>query len=66
MAQNMVKQQPHQHDNKMEFELDDWVFLRLQPYKQMSLKKQKKGNKLTQNIISPIRFCKGLEVLLTN
>jgi hypothetical protein len=41
-----MKQKADQQCNEREFEVGDWVFLRLQPYKQMSLKQQKKGNKL--------------------
>jgi hypothetical protein len=37
MAQNRVKQQADQHRSERSFEVGDWVFLRLQPYKQMSL-----------------------------
>ena len=42
-----MKQQANQHCNERSFEVGDWVFLRLQPYKQMSLKKSKKDNKLS-------------------
>jgi hypothetical protein len=38
MAQNRMKQQEDQHRSERSFEIGDWVFLRLQPYKQMSLK----------------------------
>jgi hypothetical protein len=37
MEQNWMKQQAYQHHNEREFEVGDWVFLRLQPYKQISL-----------------------------
>jgi hypothetical protein len=46
MAQNRMKQQAYQHRSERSFEVGDWVFLRLQPYKQMSLKQAKKDNKL--------------------
>jgi hypothetical protein len=46
MAQNRMKQQAYQHCRKREFEVGDWVFLRIQPYKQISLKKKNKYNKL--------------------
>jgi hypothetical protein len=45
MAQNRMKQQANQHRSERKFEVGDWIFFRLQPYKQMSLKKQKKYNK---------------------
>jgi hypothetical protein len=41
MAQNRMKQQINQHHSEREFEVGDWVFLRLQPYKQMSLPGQR-------------------------
>ena len=45
LAQNRMKQQPDQHRSDRSFDVRDWVFLRLQPYKQMSLKQAKKDNK---------------------
>jgi hypothetical protein len=47
MAQNHMKQQAYQHRGERSFEVGDWVFLRLQPYKNMSLKQSKKDNKLS-------------------
>ena len=38
MAQNHMRQQAYQRITEREFELGDWVFIRLQPYKQVSLK----------------------------
>ena len=38
LAQNQMKQQADQHRSERSFEVGDWVFLRLQPYKQVSLK----------------------------
>ena len=46
MAQNRMKQQADQDRTKREFEVADWVFVRLQPYKQLSLKQQAGMNKL--------------------
>jgi hypothetical protein len=46
MEQNRMKQRVDQHGSEREFEVGDWVFLRLQPYKQMSLKTQNKDTKL--------------------
>ena len=43
MAQNHMKQQVDQHRTEREFELVDWVFVRFQPYKQLSLKQQGKN-----------------------
>jgi hypothetical protein len=38
IAQNRMKQQVDQHRSEISFEVRDWVFLRPQKYKQMSLK----------------------------
>jgi hypothetical protein len=46
MEKNKMKQQANQHRSEREFEVGEWVFFRLQPYKQRSLKQQKKDNKL--------------------
>eukprot|EP00253_Pinus_taeda_P018804 PITA_18804 len=47
LAQNRMKQQVDQHRIERSFDVGDWVFLRLQPYKEMSLKQAKKDNKLS-------------------
>ena len=47
LAQNWMKQQVDQHCSERSFNVWDWVFLRLQPYKNMSLKNTKKDNKLS-------------------
>ena len=39
-----MKQQADRHRTKREFEIGDWVFVRLQPYKQLSLKKVERIN----------------------
>ena len=49
LAQNQMKQQTNQHCSERSLDVGDWVFLRLQPYKQMSLKQAKKDNKLLPN-----------------
>ena len=46
LAQNRMKQQVDQHRSDRSFDVGDWVFLRLQPYKQMSLHQANKDNKL--------------------
>jgi hypothetical protein len=55
MAQNHMKQQADQHRSERSFEVGDWVFLRLQPYKQMSLKQAKKDNKLSPKYYGPYK-----------
>ena len=55
MAQNRMKQQADQHRSESSFEVGDWVFLRLQPYKQMSLKQAKKDNKLSPKYYGPYK-----------
>jgi hypothetical protein len=55
MAQNRMKQQVDQHRSERSFEVGDWVFLRLQPYKQMSLKQAKKDNKLSPKYYGPYK-----------
>ena len=55
MVQNCMKQQADQHRTEREFELVDWVFVRLQPYKQLSLKQQEK-NKLAPKFYGPYQI----------
>ena len=56
MAQNRMKQQADQHRSERNFEARDWVFLRLQPYKQTSIKQQKKNNKLSPKYYGPYQI----------
>jgi hypothetical protein len=55
LAQNRMKQQADQHRSERSFDVGDWVFLRLQPYKQMSLKQAKKDNKLSSKYYGPYK-----------
>ena len=55
LPQNRMKQQANQHRNKRSFNVGDWVFLQLQPYKQMSLKQAKKDNKLSPKYYGPYK-----------
>ena len=55
MAQNRMKQQANQHCSEREFEVGNWVFLRIQPYKQMSIKKKNKDNKLSPKYYDPYK-----------
>jgi len=56
MAHNRMKQQVDYHRSERSFEVGDWVFLRLQPYRHMSLNHAKKDNKLSPNILVT-HFC---------
>jgi hypothetical protein len=56
MAQNRMEQQADQHRSERSFEVGDYVFLRLQPYKQMSLKQAKKDNKLSPKYYGPYKM----------
>ena len=55
MPQNRMKQQADMHRTEREFEVANWVFVRLQPYKQLSLKQQGK-NKLAPKSYGPYQM----------
>ena len=50
-----MKQQADQHHSERSFDVGDWVFLQLQPYKRMSLKQAKKDNKLSPKYYGPYK-----------
>jgi hypothetical protein len=58
-AQNRMKQLADQHRSEREFQESDWVFVRLQPYKQLTLKKQGK-NKLAPKFYGPFQINKKI------
>jgi hypothetical protein len=60
MAQNHMKQQADQHRSERIFEVGDWVFLRLQPYKLMSLKQANKDNKLSPKYYGPYKVLQNI------
>lgn len=60
LAQNRMKQQADQHRSERSFDVGDWVFLRLQPYKQMSLKQAKKDNKLSPDYYGPYKMLQNI------
>jgi hypothetical protein len=57
---NRMKQQEDHHRSKRSFEVGDYVFLRLQPYKHMSLKQAKKDNKLSLNYYGPYKVLQNI------
>ena len=60
LSQNQMKQQADQHRSEQSFNVGDWVFLRLQPYKQMSLKNTKKDNKLSPKYYGPNKVLQNI------
>ena len=55
MAQNSMRQQVDQCRTERESEVGDWVFVRLQPYKHVSLKSGGK-HKLSPNFYGPYQI----------
>jgi len=54
-----MKQLADQHRSERKFEEEDWVFVRLQPYKQLSLKQQGK-DKLASKLSAPFQINKKI------
>ena len=52
-SKGMMKQQAYQHRSERSFEEGDWVLLRLQSYKHMSLKKLNKDNNFKPKYYCP-------------
>jgi hypothetical protein len=61
-ARNRMKQQADRNRTEREFEVGEWVFVKLQPYKQLSLKQKEKTN-WHQSFMDLIRSTKRLAKL---
>ena len=59
-----MKQQEDQHRSERSFDVGDWVFLWLQSYKKMSLKKAKKDNKLSPNYYGPYKVLQNIGTMV--
>jgi len=55
-----MKQQAYQHHSERSIYVGDWVFVRLQPYKQLSLKQAKKDTKLSPKYYGPYKVLKNI------
>jgi hypothetical protein len=63
MAQNRMKQQADQHHSEREIEVGDLVFMRFQPYKHMTLKKQNMDNKLAPKYYAPYKVLQRIGIV---
>ena len=60
-AQNAMKLQADQHRSNRVFEVGDWVYLRLQPYKQQSIA-HKASHKLSPRFYGPFQVLQRIGV----
>ena len=64
ISKNRMKQQVDQHRSEKSFKEGDSVFLRLQPYEQMSLKQQNKDNKLAPKYYRPYKLLQKIGTII--
>ena len=55
-----MEQQENQHHSERSFDVGDWVFLWLQPYKQMPLMQAKKDHKLSPKYYVPYKVLQNI------
>lgn len=55
IAQNRMKQYADAHRSQREFKIGDFVYLKLQPYRQHTLRKRKMPHKLSPRFYCPFR-----------
>ena len=60
LAQNRMKQQADQHHRERIFDVGYWVFLQLQPCKQMSLKQANTDTKLSLKYYGPYKVLQDI------
>ena len=63
MAQNRMKKQADQHRSEKKIKVGDWLSLRLQTYKHMSLKQAKKDNKLSPKYNVPYKVLQKISTM---
>ena len=61
-----MKQQEDHHCSERSFNVYKWVFLRLQPYKKMSLKQANKDNKLSPKYYGPCKVLQNIGTMAYN
>ena len=66
LMQNQMEQQANQHHNEISFDVGDWVFLWLQPYKKFPSSKIRRIINYHPSTMAFIRFCKRLALWHTN
>ena len=63
LVQNQLKRHAYQHPSEISFDIGEWVLLRLQPYKKMSLKQDKKDNKLSPMYYGPYKVLQKIGIM---